>query len=118
MLFVFRVLNRFKQERVSEGTTAILGRASPLALEAARITDTFFGGQRGLDLDDVLPIVAKVVVVAEPSVPRPHKIAQPHGTGVVLEVAAVSGIAVLLVVDHEGVHVHLFPAHRNLNDVV
>jgi hypothetical protein len=115
MLFVLRVCDLLEEIWVAVGAAAILGRARSLALYTLRIANAFFDAQRLLDVDGMLPIVSKIIIVAEASVSLLHNLAESNIARIVFRLAAP---AKLLAVNHEGIHVFVFPTHASLDNVV
>lgn len=61
--FVLGFLDGVRELGIAPGTADVLGRATPADLDQARIEHARIGIEQALDLDRVLPAVAKVVEV-------------------------------------------------------
>src|SRR5690348_579895 len=73
---MFGVLDGLQKVAVAPWPAAVLRRAGPLARNAAGIADTRLGIEHLLHLDSVVPIVAKVVGVAESLVPQANELTE------------------------------------------
>src|ERR1022692_3902109 len=118
VLTVFWILDRFEEVAVTPGTATVLRRAGTAAFDAARILHLGVSLQHLLDLDNVIPIVAEIVGVAEFLDPRLDDLAQFRlvGTGHVHFTIGV--FTVLLAPNVECPQVVSVPAHDGLDDVV
>ncbi len=117
MFFVVGVLQLVKEVRIAVGATAIFRRASSLPLHAARVANAFFDGQGLLNVDAMLPIIPKIVIVAESQAASLDEIAQ-SDRACIVELAPTFEIPVFFTIDDESVHVLIVPIHADLDNVV
>ncbi len=62
---MFGVVDRFEKFSIAPGAADILGRAASCNVDQARIENTGFRVEEALDLDRVLPAVAKVIEISQ-----------------------------------------------------
>ena len=65
MTLMLLVIDRLEEVGIAPGTADVFGRTTPCSLNQARVSKAGHGISNALDLDRVLPAVAKVVEVSE-----------------------------------------------------
>jgi hypothetical protein len=107
-----------RQLMVAVHASAVLRRAGPLSAQQPGHAGGPDVAAHGLHGDEMLPVVAEVVDVAEAvALPEPEVAQQHRGVILLVLVELVVAEAVAGTADVEKVHVAVVPAHDELDDV-